>query len=173
MTASNQQQGAVLITSLIILLLLTIIGVSSMRSSIMEEKMAQNTRDQLVAFESAESALVDASNWVDSLTVEPKTCASLSEVCSVYNKDAIGDVTSKQHNWWTNSDNSRAFSKDISEAATDPNYIVEYRAYIPDSLRQGHEPTTGKLILRVTSSGTGISNSSQTILETTNIKRFN
>ncbi|MGD8593752.1 MAG: PilX N-terminal domain-containing pilus assembly protein [Gammaproteobacteria bacterium] len=170
---TKHQRGAVLITSLIILLLLTIIGVTSMRSSIMEEKIAQNTRDQLVSFESAESALVDANDWITDLTAEPKTCDELSADCSVYNKDAVTNIAEKQPDWWENSDNSQTFSKEITEAATDPNYIVEYRAYIPDSLRQGHEATTGKLILRVTASGTGISDTAQTILETTNIKRFN
>ncbi len=53
----QRQQGAVLIVSLIILMVMTMIGLSSMQSTIVEEKMAGNMRDQSVAFQAAETAL--------------------------------------------------------------------------------------------------------------------
>lgn len=55
--ALHRHSGMVLIISLIILLLLTIIGVSGMKVSSLEEKMAGNDRDQSVAFQAAETAL--------------------------------------------------------------------------------------------------------------------
>ena len=51
------QSGAVLIISLIMLLLLMLIGTTSMQSTSLEEKMAGNSRDQNLAFQSAEAAL--------------------------------------------------------------------------------------------------------------------
>ncbi len=53
----DQQQGAVLIVSLIFLIVMTLIGLSSMQSTIVEEKMAGNMRDQSIAFQAAETAL--------------------------------------------------------------------------------------------------------------------
>lgn len=53
----KKQVGAVLATSLIMLLLLTLIGVSAMQTTSLEEKMAGNMRDRNVAFQAAESAL--------------------------------------------------------------------------------------------------------------------
>ena len=53
----NHKEGAVLIISLIMLLLLTIIGVTAIQTSSLEEKMAGNMRDQNLAFQAAESAL--------------------------------------------------------------------------------------------------------------------
>jgi Tfp pilus assembly protein PilX len=53
----HRQSGMVLIVSLIILLLLTIIGVSGLRTTNLEERMAGNDRDQSVAFQAAETAL--------------------------------------------------------------------------------------------------------------------
>ena len=53
----NHKEGAVLIISLIMLLLLTIIGVTAIQTSSLEEKMAGNLRDQNLAFQAAESAL--------------------------------------------------------------------------------------------------------------------
>ncbi len=54
---SNKQNGAVLIVALLMLLLLTIIGISSMRGSTMQERMAGNMRDQSIAFQASETSL--------------------------------------------------------------------------------------------------------------------
>lgn len=56
----RNQKGAVLVVALIMLLLLTILGVSSMQNTSLQEVMAGNTRDHTVAFESAELALREA-----------------------------------------------------------------------------------------------------------------
>ena len=53
----KEGEGAVLIISLIMLLLLTIIGVTAIQTTSLEEKMAGNMRDQNLAFQAAESAL--------------------------------------------------------------------------------------------------------------------
>jgi type IV pilus assembly protein PilX len=174
LTGTNQQ-GAVLITSLIVLLLLTIIGVSSMRSSVMEEKMAQNTRNHLVAFEAAESALRDADRWISNLNAEPATCSTLSS-CDVYSRNAIAALDAlveQPRDWWTDPDNAKAISQNISEAYTDPRYVVELRAYVPDSLVNGYEPNKGKFFFRITASGTGTSDAAQTVVESTVVKRVN
>lgn len=56
----RQQRGAVLIVALMFLVLLTIIGVSGISSTTVEERMAGNVRDREAAFQAAESALRDA-----------------------------------------------------------------------------------------------------------------
>lgn len=63
----DAQRGAVLVVSLLILLILTIIGVSSMQSSTLEEKMASNSRDRNVGFQSAEAAIRNAETYIQSL----------------------------------------------------------------------------------------------------------
>lgn len=60
----NKQSGVVLVVSLIMLLLLTLIGLSGMQSTILEEKMAGNMRDRNLAFQAAESALQDAEQHI-------------------------------------------------------------------------------------------------------------
>ncbi len=60
----KRQGGAILITALMILLLLTIFGLSSMDTNILEEKMAGNMRDRNTAFQAAESALRSAEAWL-------------------------------------------------------------------------------------------------------------
>jgi len=60
----RHDSGAVLVISLVILLVLTLIGVSSMQTSTMEERMAGNLRDQDLAFQTAEAALNEAKRLV-------------------------------------------------------------------------------------------------------------
>ena len=63
----RRERGAVLVVSLIMLLIVTLIAVSSMQGTIMEEKMAGNTRDRNLAFQTAESSLREAETYVDGL----------------------------------------------------------------------------------------------------------
>lgn len=60
----KSQSGVVLVVSLIMLLLLTLIGLSGMQSTGLEEKMAGNMRDRNVAFQAAEAALRDAEQYL-------------------------------------------------------------------------------------------------------------
>lgn len=53
----NLQQGSALIICMVFLLLLTIMGVSSMQSATLQEKMAGNAVDENRAFQRAEAAL--------------------------------------------------------------------------------------------------------------------
>jgi len=66
--ASRQKQGgAVLVVTLMILLVVTLLTVSNMRSSILQEKMAGNTNDRNVAFQAAESALREGEVFLENI----------------------------------------------------------------------------------------------------------
>lgn len=54
------QRGAVLVTSLVLLLVMTILGVASLRSSSLEERIAANTVMLTQAFHAAEGVLNEA-----------------------------------------------------------------------------------------------------------------
>lgn len=56
----KRQQGAVLVVGLIFLVLMTLVGVTAMRTGVLDERMAGNLRDTKVAFEAAEAALRNA-----------------------------------------------------------------------------------------------------------------
>lgn len=53
----NSQQGITLVIAMIFLLILTLLGVTAMQSTVVEERIAGNTRDKDVAFQSAEAGL--------------------------------------------------------------------------------------------------------------------
>ena len=68
-TANAPQEGFVLIVGLVILGLLTMLALSGMRDSTMQEKMAGASRDSGLAFQAAESALRDAENCITGATL--------------------------------------------------------------------------------------------------------
>jgi type IV pilus assembly protein PilX len=55
--ASRRAGGAVLITGLVLLVAMTVIGVTAMQTTVLEERMAGNLRDRNVAFQAAEAGL--------------------------------------------------------------------------------------------------------------------
>ncbi|HEX19547.1 MAG TPA: hypothetical protein ENG78_01810 [Acidiferrobacteraceae bacterium] len=61
----KHQAGAVLAMALVFLLLLTIIGISSITTTTLQEKMAGNMQDRNIAFQAAEAALRDGERHVD------------------------------------------------------------------------------------------------------------
>lgn len=62
--ASSRQRGSALAIALIFLLLMTLLGVSAMRGSNMQERMAGNLRDRNMAFQSAEAGLRAGETWL-------------------------------------------------------------------------------------------------------------
>jgi len=63
---STTQRGAVLVISLLILLVMTILGVSSMSSTTLQERMANNNNQRQIAFQAAEAALRTGETYLTS-----------------------------------------------------------------------------------------------------------
>lgn len=60
----SREIGAALITSLIFLTVLTILGMSTLGTALLESRMAGNARDRNIAFQAAEMALRDAELYI-------------------------------------------------------------------------------------------------------------
>ncbi|UHD17897.1 pilus assembly PilX family protein [Thiocapsa bogorovii] len=52
-----RQKGVVLVVALMFMLVMTVVGITAMRSTILQERMAGNVRDRELAFQAAEAAL--------------------------------------------------------------------------------------------------------------------
>ncbi len=63
--SSVGQKGVSLVISLILLLVLTIVGIASMNTSLMQERMAGNVNLQTLAFEAASAGIVDSLDFLD------------------------------------------------------------------------------------------------------------
>lgn len=56
----RQQQGVVLVTALVFLVILTLLGITSMSTNTLEERMAANAQDINRAFQTAETGVAQA-----------------------------------------------------------------------------------------------------------------
>lgn len=74
----QQQSGAVLLVSLLMLLVMTIIGITTMNTARLEEKMAANSMNMNKSLQASESAVDAALNDVNNLVTVLNTGASLT-----------------------------------------------------------------------------------------------
>jgi Tfp pilus assembly protein PilX len=90
----GHQRGTVLIMSLVILLILTILGITAMGTSSLEEKMSGNIQEGTHAFETAESGLNQAFSASGALSLNGTTTKTFTYDNSKYT--ASVDTTFKQ-----------------------------------------------------------------------------
>lgn len=171
----NKQKGVVLITSLILLLVLTLAISTSLNTVLIEEKVVANQRDRLIAMEAADSALREAEQWIVDLESEPVDSADGS-VSGVWSRDAPQTgVPSKEWcierdaAWWE----SNIAQAEFSGTSNSPRYVIETLDYIQDSLVAGQQKDeSGRSFFRITSRGTGGTDTARVLLQTTFTKRF-
>jgi len=113
----GNQAGAVMAVSLIILLMLTLIGITGMRSTLMQERMAGNDRDRNLAFQLAEAGLRDAEIYLGS----PVVGSFSTSVNSNGRYVAKTDGTS----WWNNSAVWSGTAGSVAGSLSGIKYIVE------------------------------------------------
>jgi len=58
----GRQRGAALVTGLLIMIIMTLVGIATMESSIIQTNLASNTQLNAIGFQTTESALTRASN---------------------------------------------------------------------------------------------------------------
>lgn len=73
--AQRVQRGASLIMVMIVLSIVSLLGIAGIQVSMMSERGARNERDQAIAWQAAETALLDASKRLDdaALNITPAT----------------------------------------------------------------------------------------------------
>ena len=157
-----REEGFVLITGMLFLIIMTILVVSLMRTSILEERMVANSRDWNVAFQAAEAALRDAEREIKGgtrvigMTGFVSGCSSASDsngaglclpnLCT--DTSATGDclpiwvdLVSKQADsgWINGSSGGKSISYGAKTSATaltgvsaQPRYIIEVLT-VPDA----------------------------------------
>lgn len=70
---AGRERGAALVMALVILLILTLLGITAMGTSSLQEKMAGNIQESTRSFEAAESGLVQALNDASALNLNAST----------------------------------------------------------------------------------------------------
>ena len=161
----------VLVTSLVILLVITMLALSSVQSTSIQELISRNQRDSNLAFNAAETALVEAESVINSLS-----SLSYGDSASpkIYDARSAGALT----NLW-NSTYVNASSSNVDVVASQPVFVIEHvRTVISDEDRLnidniGQNPNTCcTQMFRITARGTGGTDNAQVVLQTTYGKRF-
>lgn len=159
----QRQTGAALIVSLVLLLIMTVLGVTAMRTTTLQERMAGNLRDNNLAFQAAEAALREGEDLLEAATVPPFTGVNgLLQVQTDAGQPSFWNA----YNW--DDDARAAAAPDPDNVAEAPRYVVEELPPLPaqgDSLRFGALPDVG--FYRVTARGVGGSTDAVSILQTT------
>lgn len=171
MSTSARQQGSALIISLIVLLALTLIGVTAMSTSTLEEKMAGNSRDRYLSFQAAEAALREAESYLSNDIAS--TSAFDGTTAALYPQDVDPDIYAAS-TW------SSAFTYSgtaIGEVATQPKYIIELVGTTGSEdvniSGYGESSGTGQIAtFRITARGTGNTDNAVTLLRSDYGRRF-
>lgn len=114
-SSATHQRGVALVMSLIFLVVLTIIGITSMRNTTLQERMAGAMRDQGLAFQAAEAALREGEDYVRALS---KPIALNDPNNGLYHWQNHPAPDLENVNW-------RTVSTTQPEAAAQPSYIIE------------------------------------------------
>lgn len=157
----RNQKGAVLIIGLLIMVILSILGITTMQSSTLQERMAGNFEQRDVAFELAEAALRDGEAWLSAQVVMP----SFSGSSARYQAD------SSLWNTDTTWDNAITYAGGgIGNEYTLPLYYLEFMANVDNSGNSSEKfqsaPEMPEMY-RVTSRAQSNSGRSVVILQTT------
>jgi len=170
--SSARQQGVVLFLSLVLLLVLTIISISAVQTTSLEERMSRNARDSMLAFQAAESALRDAERFIETVvSTVPFTNAGANGLWTI--------APFGQPDRWADADiwgdaRSMPAPTPIDGVAEPPRYIIEHVASVlrDENAYQVNDPYSGATvdqieIFRVTARGVGGSTNAQVLLQTT------
>ncbi len=151
----RQQRGTVLVISLVILLIMTLVGIASMQTTVLEEKMTGNLRDQNMAFQAGEAGLREALDWLEekakSASGFPAAKSDGSNLiyseCSVNASGSFScsdGTTVPSISWMASSSNSEAYGafmdNDVASITgsqdSDPRTVIEERYAPPPEFDQ-------------------------------------
>jgi type IV pilus assembly protein PilX len=185
---SRRQSGAAMIVALMFLVVLTMLGVSALSGTTLEEKMAGSTRDRALAMQAAEAALRDAEKDLNNTNtafrviqtanfVAACTAGLCLTTCTAVDTCAATDMTKLDFSTGTSTSAYYGqFTGDTSftGSATNtrlPRYVIELltTAVVPGVLNPTPHPTAPNppynRLFRITSVGYGKGAGTNVILQ--------
>lgn len=189
---NRNQSGVVLFMSLVMLLIITILGLSSVQTTTLQERMARNARDTNLAFQATEAAIKDAETLVETFNslvdfgddprVNPSQCYNSPSAADGFYYERGYSCSS---NWsstrldWSSGTGSIEAATAISNVAIQPKYIVEHvKTVVADEDRLnldniGQDTGSGRAqIFRITVFGTGGTDTAHVMIQSTYGRRF-
>lgn len=166
----RHQRGAVLVLSLLILLVMTVLGIASMGTTTLQERMANNNRQQQVAFQAAEAALRSAETYLattitnvaalnvnfNNATPVAGLYAERAPMTGVATHPMPGSFSIHDDSDWLAAGNAVAVNS-VTSVTQRPRYVIQYvgRVGPPPSDYTGKKPDIRPYAFRVTAIGWG------------------
>ncbi len=183
---TNRQRGAVLAVVLMFLLLLTILGITALNTTTLEERMAGNLNDRQHALQATESALTTAERWLGSLTPDTKPSTYFTNNATGRYQIPTDGVSLWQSVDWSGSSLvvhpnvpvGAGTATALTKIASQPKYIVENLGTYKDSYAPIGYSTYGSnpnktYYFRITARGSGATNASSVFMESVYQRPFN
>lgn len=165
----KKQRGVILIMSLVILMVLSLLGVSSMRTSSLQERMSGNARDYQIAFEAAEIALRSGEDYLKDISLNADFSAAGNNGKFTARTLSDSDAWRTEANWTS----GKTTSVTIADVAKNPEYMIEIvdseYGVIEDLEATEEGGGTGTLeisLYRITSRGYGKNSNTRVMLQT-------
>lgn len=162
------QRGMTLVIALIFLLILTLLGVTAMQSTVVEERIAGNTRDRDVAFQSAEAGLRAGEAYLTANACSPGITFGAPPNAGLINNvgGAAATVQYGSSDYWMSqpwdATDSIASGTALAGVVTPARYVIELV-----SGTSGAQIAGATLIYRITAKGAGVTSGSVSILQST------
>ena len=164
----TRSNGVALVTGLIMLTMVTLLAVTSMQSTTLQELMSSNLKDQVTAFEAAETAIRAAEEYLDSDQYNLGSFDSdLSDGLVAYTYDDIWN----EIDWAAESEQVTG----VYGVTTAPRYVIQYIGPVTSELNtlnvenaygQGGATELSVDMFKITARGTGGSDNTVVVLET-------
>ncbi|MHB1677038.1 MAG: pilus assembly PilX family protein [Sulfuriferula sp.] len=169
-TISFKQSGMVLMLSLIFLVLLTLLAVSGMQGTILQERMAGNARDHMLALEAAETALRTGANILGNPGLPSGTGIYMIPPPNSTSPAAYFTSTQQWDTYpWATSAATLATGS-VNGVAQQPQYVIERLSTTPPTngtqvTAIGFAAGAGHGYFRITSRGVGATVNASVILQ--------
>jgi type IV pilus assembly protein PilX len=173
----KREQGVVLFMTLVMLLIITVLGLSSVQTTSMQERMARNSRDSNLAFQSAEAAIKAAEAVVQDYVIEENFDDLVDSTAGLFYEASYNETQNWQNFDW---ENGAFYTADaIVGTAAVPKYLVEVVKTVvayDDTLNLnniGQDTGSGSThIFRITAYGTGGTSTAHVMIQSTFGKRL-
>ncbi len=161
-----------MVIALVLLLVLTLMAITGMQISSMQERMAGNMRDASLAFQSAEAALRDAEVYIRENRVNDNSTIQFelkfeNEENGHYQPDTTLWV---DQNTWSNNASSIQIGYDIVHVSSQARYIIEEIEYAWDGDSVDFGPIPDIYFYRITSMAVGGNENTEVLLQSVYIR---
>lgn len=167
----HAESGVVLVVCLLILLVLTLIGVTSTRSTTLQQRMAGNQYDRELAFQAAEAGLRAGERYLEAMSLDAFDGTNgLYDVNTDSYYPPPDDINFDSSYWQSSSTATRAMTASLPgyDAGMLPRYYIVHTTRIAPITSKNTDPTHAippSNVYRIVARGTGPDGKSPVVLQ--------